>query len=102
LAEQTDIFVEQAVPATDEGSEMNVEICYTNLMIINDLTDHMICSCLQVCSLKWCPDKNYLASGGKDKQLFIWNLHSLSPVQKYSEHLATVKGIYSSLCYFYL
>jgi hypothetical protein len=30
------MFVEQAVPATDEGSEMTVEICYTNFMISND------------------------------------------------------------------
>jgi hypothetical protein len=33
---RTDIFAEQAMPATDEASEMNVEICYTNFMISND------------------------------------------------------------------
>ncbi|KAK7867418.1 hypothetical protein R5R35_003842 [Gryllus longicercus] len=47
----------------------------------------------EVCGLKWSPDNQYLASGGNDNRLFVWNLHSLSPVQTYTEHLAAVKAI---------
>ncbi|PSN47858.1 Fizzy-related protein [Blattella germanica] len=45
----------------------------------------------EVCGLKWSPDNQYLASGGNDNRLYVWNLHSLSPVQTYTEHLAAVK-----------
>ncbi|XP_059478769.1 fizzy-related protein homolog [Neocloeon triangulifer] len=47
----------------------------------------------EVCGLKWSPDNQYLASGGNDNRLYVWNLHSLQPVQTYSEHLAAVKAI---------
>ncbi|XP_021928902.1 fizzy-related protein homolog [Zootermopsis nevadensis] len=46
-----------------------------------------------VCGLKWSPDKQSLASGGSDSRLSIWNLHSDSPVQTYTQHLAAVKAI---------
>lgn len=48
----------------------------------------------QVCGLKWSPDNQHLASGGNDNRLFVWNMHSLTPVQTYTEHLAAVKGSY--------
>lgn len=38
-------------------------------------------------------DNQYLASGGNDNRLYVWNQHSLSPVQSYSEHMAAVKAI---------
>ena len=47
----------------------------------------------EVCGLKWSPDNQYLASGGNDNRLYVWNLHSLSPIQTYTEHLAAVKAI---------
>lgn len=47
----------------------------------------------EVCGLKWSPDNQYLASGGNDNRLYVWNLHSLSPVQTYTEHTAAVKAI---------
>ncbi|XP_012279270.1 fizzy-related protein homolog [Orussus abietinus] len=47
----------------------------------------------EVCGLKWSPDNQYLASGGNDNRLYVWNLHSSSPVQTYTEHLAAVKAI---------
>ena len=37
---------------------------------------------LQVCGLKWSPDRQHLASGGNDNKLFVWNQSSLAPVQK--------------------
>lgn len=46
----------------------------------------------EVCGLKWSPDNQYLASGGNDNRLYVWNLHSTSPIQSYTEHLAAVKG----------
>ncbi|CAL4072824.1 unnamed protein product [Meganyctiphanes norvegica] len=47
----------------------------------------------EVCGLKWSPDKKYLASGGNDNKLFIWNLHSNEPIQTFSGHNAAVKAI---------
>ncbi|XP_063245219.1 fizzy-related protein homolog isoform X2 [Bacillus rossius redtenbacheri] len=47
----------------------------------------------EVCGLKWSPDNQCLASGGNDNRLYVWNLHSLSPIQTYTEHLAAVKAI---------
>eukprot|EP00096_Caligus_rogercresseyi_P008917 TRINITY_DN2918_c0_g1_i1.p1 TRINITY_DN2918_c0_g1~~TRINITY_DN2918_c0_g1_i1.p1 ORF type:complete len:502 (-),score=112.35 TRINITY_DN2918_c0_g1_i1:379-1884(-) len=47
----------------------------------------------EVCGLKWSPDNQYLASGGNDNKLFVWNMSSLHPVQTYTDHLAAVKAI---------
>ncbi len=47
----------------------------------------------EVCGLKWSPDNQYLASGGNDNKLFVWNLSSLQPVHTYTEHVAAVKAI---------
>ncbi|KAF8372122.1 hypothetical protein PRIPAC_78551, partial [Pristionchus pacificus] len=33
----------------------------------------------EVCGLKWSPDKQYLASGGKDNQLLVWSLRRPEP-----------------------
>ncbi|KAM3966872.1 fizzy and cell division cycle 20 related [Aphomia sociella] len=47
----------------------------------------------EVCGLKWSPDGQSLASGGNDNKLFVWSMHSLSPVQTYGAHVAAVKAI---------
>lgn len=47
----------------------------------------------EVCGLKWSPDNQYLASGGNDNRLYVWNMQSSSPVQTYTDHLAAVKAI---------
>jgi cell division cycle 20-like protein 1 (cofactor of APC complex) len=47
----------------------------------------------EVCGLKWSPDNQYLASGGNDNKLFVWNLSSVGPMQTYTDHLAAVKAI---------
>ncbi|TRY75032.1 hypothetical protein TCAL_06997 [Tigriopus californicus] len=47
----------------------------------------------EVCGLKWSPDNQYLASGGNDNKLFVWNLSSDQPVHAYTEHKAAVKAI---------
>ncbi|BES90866.1 WD domain, G-beta repeat [Nesidiocoris tenuis] len=47
----------------------------------------------EVCGLRWSPDNQHLASGGNDNRLYVWNMHSLTPVQAYTEHLAAVKAI---------
>lgn len=69
----------------------------------------------EVCGLKWSPDNSYLASGGNDNKLFIWNLsnsgssHSAAaiphlaqgnqatltsePVYTFTDHIAAVKAI---------
>jgi cell division cycle 20-like protein 1 (cofactor of APC complex) len=47
----------------------------------------------EVCGLKWSPDNQYLASGGNDNKLFVWNLSSLNPVHTFTDHLAAVKAI---------
>ena len=66
----------------------------------------------EVCGLKWSPDNQYLASGGNDNKLFVWNMSSkfyfvslirtnlyfsvvigLQPVHTFTDHLAAVKAI---------
>merc|ERR1712118_172066 len=47
----------------------------------------------EVCGLKWSYDEQQLASGGNDNKLFVWSLHSQTPVLKYHEHQAAVKAI---------
>ncbi|CAB3221675.1 unnamed protein product [Arctia plantaginis] len=47
----------------------------------------------EVCGLKWSPDGQSLASGGNDNKLFVWSMHSTSPVQTYGAHVAAVKAI---------
>ncbi|TVU29491.1 hypothetical protein EJB05_21057 [Eragrostis curvula] len=56
---------------------------------VSKLTAHKF----EVCGLKWSYDDRQLASGGNDKRLFVWNSHSVQPVQKYTEHRAAVKAI---------
>ena len=43
--------------------------------------------------MKWSFDGNLLASGGNDNKLFIWSAHSSTPISKFSNHCAAVKGI---------
>ena len=49
----------------------------------------------EVCGLKWSPDGRYLASGGNDNNLFIWELNSRRKNFKYcfNEHTAAVKAL---------
>ncbi|CAJ0586735.1 unnamed protein product, partial [Mesorhabditis spiculigera] len=47
----------------------------------------------EVCGLKWSPDRQYLASGGNDNQLLVWNLRRNDPCQIYTEHNAAVKAL---------
>ncbi|VDP25013.1 unnamed protein product [Soboliphyme baturini] len=47
----------------------------------------------EICGLKWSPDHQYLASGGNDNRLLVWDLRSARPVQTYGQHLAAVKAI---------
>jgi len=47
----------------------------------------------EVCGLKWSPDNQYLASGGNDNKLFVWNSSMTQPVHTFTEHLAAVKAI---------
>lgn len=47
----------------------------------------------EVCGLKWSHDGQSLASGGNDNKLFVWNIHSNIPVNKFTQHCAAVKGL---------
>mgnify|MGYP000929521941 FL=1 len=47
----------------------------------------------EVCGLKWSFDDQQLCSGGNDNKLFIWNLHSTSPIIKFTNHTAAVKAL---------
>lgn len=68
-----------------------VLICY---IVLGTITERRLVGHRQeVCGLKWSPDNQYLASGGNDNRLYVWNMQSLSPVQTYTDHLAAVKAI---------
>jgi cell division cycle 20-like protein 1 (cofactor of APC complex) len=47
----------------------------------------------EVCGLKWSFDGNYLASGGNDNKLCIWNLSNPNPIMKSDVHSAAVKAL---------
>lgn len=47
----------------------------------------------EVCGLEWSPDGKFLASGGNDNQLLIWDRNSERPLWTYDDHQAAVKAI---------
>ncbi|XP_070563787.1 cell division cycle protein 20 homolog [Ptychodera flava] len=51
----------------------------------------------EICGLKWSPDGKYLASGGNDNLLNIWNTtvsnERSSPLHTFTQHQAAVKAV---------
>jgi cell division cycle 20-like protein 1 (cofactor of APC complex) len=69
-------------------------VCTNDFIFLATVTERRLVGHRQeVCGLKWSPDNQYLASGGNDNRLYVWNMQSLSPVQTYTDHLAAVKAI---------
>lgn len=62
--------------------------------------DHIVCilskHSQEVCGLKWSPDMNFLASGGNDNLLSIWDAKKLTtnqPLHTSNLHIAAVKAL---------
>ncbi|WFD00143.1 substrate-specific activator of APC-dependent proteolysis [Malassezia yamatoensis] len=47
----------------------------------------------EVCGLRWDPTQEYLASGGNDNKLLVWDEMSETPLYRFHEHTAAVKAI---------
>ncbi|WFD03318.1 substrate-specific activator of APC-dependent proteolysis [Malassezia obtusa] len=47
----------------------------------------------EVCGLRWNPTREYLASGGNDNKLLVWDGVSETPLYRFNEHTAAVKAI---------
>ncbi|PRP72797.1 hypothetical protein PROFUN_07697 [Planoprotostelium fungivorum] len=47
----------------------------------------------ELCGLKWSHEGERLASGGNDNQLLVWDVHSESPLLRFTEHTAAVKAL---------
>ncbi len=53
----------------------------------------------EICGLKWNYEGNYLASGGNDNKLLVWDIRNTGagvgdkPLWKFHEHQAAVKAI---------
>jgi cell division cycle 20-like protein 1 (cofactor of APC complex) len=47
----------------------------------------------EVCGLKWSLDGQFLASGGNDNKLIIWDPAAASPLLHFSNHSAAVKAL---------
>ena len=49
---------------------------------------------LEVCCIRWSPDKQYIATGGNDNKIFLWHSNNPQvPIMKFSSHKAAVKAI---------
>jgi len=59
----------------------------------SSFTTRMIGHRQEVCGLEWSPDHQFLASGGNDNRLLIWDLNMTRPLYKYTDHSAAVKAI---------
>ncbi len=46
----------------------------------------------EICGLKWSKDDQYLASGGNDNKVIVWNVNGHS-INKFCDHKAAVKAI---------
>ncbi len=48
----------------------------------------------EVCGLRWSPDDQYVASGGNDNKVLVWNKGKFSnPCLRFTEHKAAVKAL---------
>ncbi|XP_039259907.2 cell division cycle protein 20 homolog [Styela clava] len=47
----------------------------------------------EVCGLEWSPDQKYLASGGNDNMVNVWDERAIQPLYSFSEHQSAVKAI---------
>jgi WD40 repeat protein len=67
----------------------------SNLFPFNELIYHFFhIKSYKVCGLAWSPDGRYLASGGNDNLLNIWDAtlsDEVSPLHTFSHHQAAVK-----------
>ncbi|KAI8998131.1 WD40-repeat-containing domain protein [Gaertneriomyces semiglobifer] len=61
------------------------------------IAQHRVAQLIQhesdVCGLKWRPDGQFLASGGNDNQVVIWDARSSIPKFTKTEHMAAVKAL---------
>lgn len=46
----------------------------------------------EICGLKWSKDDQYLASGGNDNRVFVWNINGHA-INNFSDHKAAVKAL---------
>lgn len=46
----------------------------------------------EICGLKWSSDQQYLASGGNDNKVIVWNEHGQA-INKFGDHKAAAKAI---------
>lgn len=68
-------------------------ILYRDVRLVSNYVSKLVGHKQEVCGLKWSFDDQQLCSGGNDNKLFIWNLHSTSPILKFSSHTAAVKAL---------
>lgn len=47
----------------------------------------------EVCGLKWNPSEMFLASGGNDNRLLLWDKRHLKPFQRCTDHTAAIKAL---------
>lgn len=47
----------------------------------------------EVCGLRWSASDTYLASGGNDNVIYIWDIRKDKPVLSFNEHRAAVRAL---------
>ncbi|TKR93854.1 hypothetical protein L596_008232 [Steinernema carpocapsae] len=57
--------------------------------IVRTLDNHRA----EICGLKWSRDKCFLASGGNDNRLLIWDARLNEPIHSHEKHSAAIKAL---------
>jgi len=68
-------------------------ILYRDIRLVSNYVSKLTGHKQEVCGLKWSFDEQQLCSGGNDNKLYIWNLHSTTPILKFTSHTAAVKAL---------
>lgn len=63
-----------------------------DIRLDNPIVSQYTSNSSEICSLKWSPDQQYLASGASDGKMHVWSIKNKVPIMK-GNHDSTVKAL---------